>query len=155
MTDIQGLYSKKVLDHFFHPRNMGELKGANGVATVGNPVCGDVMRMYIKVKSHISKKLPGGSKSKGKSEEIIEDAKFQTLGCGAAIATSSIATEMIKGKPLEEAEKLTNKAVVEALGGLPPAKIHCSVLAEEAVKKAIEDYRKKKTSSKHQIPNNN
>lgn len=128
---LNQLYSKKVLDHFFHPRNMGELKDANGVATVGNPVCGDVMRMFLKIE-----------KKEGK--DYVKDAKFQTLGCGAAIATSSIATEMIKGKPLEEAEKLTNKAVMEALDGLPPTKIHCSVLAEEAVKKAIEDYRKKK-----------
>jgi len=132
---INQLYSKKVLDHFFHPRNMGELPDANGIATVGNKVCGDVMRMFLKIKMKNEKR---------KKVEYVEDAKFQTLGCGAAIATSSIATEMIKGKPLKEAEKLTNKAVMEALGGLPPAKIHCSVLAEEAVKKAIEDYRKKK-----------
>lgn len=132
---INQLYSKKVLDHFYHPRNMGEMKNPDGVSTVGNPVCGDVMRMYIKVKRQ---------RAKGKSEEIIKEARFQTLGCGAAIATSSIATEMIKGKSLEEAEKLTNKAVMEALGGLPPAKIHCSVLAEEAVRKAIADYKNKK-----------
>ncbi len=124
------LYSKKVLDHFFHPRNMGEMKDANGVATVGNKVCGDVMRMFLKI-------------GKRGEKEYVEDAKFQTLGCGAAIATSSIATEMIRGKPLKEVEKLTNKAVREALGGLPQAKIHCSVLAEEAVKKAIEDYKSK------------
>lgn len=124
------LYSKKVLDHFFHPRNMGEMKDANGVATVGNKICGDVMRMYLKI-------------GKRGEKEYVEDAKFQTLGCGAAIATSSIATEMIRGKPLKEVEKLTNKAVREALGGLPQAKIHCSVLAEEAVKKAIEDYKSK------------
>lgn len=134
---INQLYSEKVLDHFFHPRNMGEMKDANGVATVGNPVCGDVMRMFLKIERE---------SGRAGEQEIIKDAKFQTLGCGAAIATSSIATEMIKGKPLAEAEKLTNKAVMEALGGLPPAKIHCSVLAEEAVKKAIEDYRKKKNS---------
>jgi len=139
---INQLYSSKVLDHFFHPRNMGEMKDPDGVATVGNPVCGDVMKMYIKVKSQKSKVKSG-------EEEIIEDAKFQTLGCGAAIATSSIATEMIKGKPLKEAEKLTNKAVMEALGGLPPAKIHCSVLAEEAVKKAIEDYRRRKFEARN------
>jgi nitrogen fixation protein NifU and related proteins len=137
---INQLYSKKVLDHFYHPRNTGEMPDANGIATVGNKVCGDVMRMFIKVS-----KVPRVSRGKNedKYEEIIEDAKFQTLGCGAAIATSSIATEMIKGKSLAEAEKLTNKAVMEALGGLPAAKIHCSVLAEEAVKKAIEDYRDK------------
>lgn len=144
MTNLSNLYSKKVLDHFYHPRNMGEMKNPDGVATVGNPVCGDVMRMFIKV---------GVQESGVKSEEIVEDIKFQTLGCGAAIATSSIATEMVKGKPLKEAEKLTNKAVVEALGGLPPAKIHCSVLAEEAVKKAIEDYRNKIRSTKHETRN--
>lgn len=132
---LNQLYSKKVLDHFFHPRNMGEIKNANGVATVGNKVCGDVMRMFLKIKI---------KNERGKSVEYVEDAKFQTLGCGAAIATSSIATEMIKGKPLAEAEKLTNKAVTEALGGLPSAKTHCSVLAEEAVKEAIVDYKKKK-----------
>jgi len=131
---INQLYSKKVLDHFFHPRNMGEMKNPDGVSTVGNPVCGDVMRMFIKVKSQ---------KVKGKSEEVIGDVKFQTLGCGAAIATSSMATELIKGKTLAQAEKLTNKAVMEALDGLPPAKTHCSILAEEAVKKAIEDYKNK------------
>lgn len=136
MSNINNLYSDKVMDHFLHPRNMGELPDANGVATVGNKVCGDIMKMYIKVKS---------PKAKGKSgeEEIIEDVKFQTLGCGAAIATSSIATEMIKGKPVENALKLTNQAIAEALNGLPPAKMHCSVLAAEAVKKAIEDYKKK------------
>lgn len=130
MSGITNLYSEKVMDHFLHPRNMGELPDANGEATVGNKVCGDVMKMFLKVKSD------GG-------EETIEDAKFQTLGCGAAIATSSMATEMIKGKPVSEALKLTNKAIAEALDGLPPAKMHCSVLAAEAVKKAVEDYRNK------------
>lgn len=124
------LYSKKVMDHFNHPRNTGEMKNPDGVATVGNQICGDVMRMFIKV----------GEKD---GQEIVKDAKFQTLGCGAAIATSSIATEMIKGKPLTEAVKLTNKAIIEALDGLPLSKRHCSVLAEEAVKKAIENYRSK------------
>ncbi|HNP89065.1 MAG: NifU-like protein [Microgenomates group bacterium ADurb.Bin219] len=139
MANINQLYSKKVLDHFFHPRNMGEMKNPDGVSTVGNPVCGDVMRMFIKVKNQ---------KVKGKSEEVVEDVKFQTLGCGAAIATSSMATELIKGKTLAQAEKLTNKAVMEALDGLPPAKTHCSILAEEAVRKAIEDYKNKlKTKS--------
>lgn len=130
MSGISNLYSEKVMDHFLHPRNMGELPDANGEATVGNKVCGDVMKMFLKVKSD------GG-------EEIIEDAKFQTLGCGAAIATSSMATEMIRGKPVKDALELTNKAIAEALGGLPPAKMHCSVLAAEAVKKAVEDYRNK------------
>jgi len=135
MGNIQSLYSKKVLDHFYHPRNMGEMKNPDGVATVGNKICGDIMRMYLKIEQE--------SRRAGE-QEIIEDAKFQTLGCGAAIATSSIATEMIKGKPLSQALELTNKAITEALGGLPPAKMHCSVLAAEAVKKAIEDYKKKR-----------
>ncbi|MCL2884965.1 MAG: Fe-S cluster assembly scaffold protein NifU [Oscillospiraceae bacterium] len=116
-------YSDQVMDHFTHPRNVGELEDANGVGEVGNAVCGDIMKMYIRVK-----------------DGVIEDIKFKTFGCGSAIATSSIATEMIKGKRLEEALALTNKAVVEALGGLPPHKIHCSVLAEQAVKAAIADY---------------
>ena len=118
------------MDHFLHPRNMGELPEANGIATVGNPQCGDVMRMFLKIEKKDGKKY-------------VKDAKFQTLGCGAAIATSSIATEMIKGKPVEDALELTNQAIAEALDGLPPAKMHCSVLAAEAVKKAIEDYRSK------------
>lgn len=134
MVDIKGLYSDKVMDHFFHPRNMGEIKNPDGVATVGNPQCGDVMRMFLKIE-----------KKDGK--EYVKEAKFQTLGCGAAISTSSIATEMIKGKPLEEALKLTNKAVAEALGGLPAPKYHCSVLAEQAVHKAIDNYFKSKTKS--------
>lgn len=131
MAGMNNLYSEKVMDHFLHPRNMGELTGANGVATVGNKVCGDVMKMFLKV-------------DKKDGTEIVEDAKFQTLGCGAAIATSSIATEMIKGKPVKDALELTNKAIAEALGGLPPVKMHCSVLAAEAVQKAIEDYKSKK-----------
>jgi nitrogen fixation protein NifU and related proteins len=130
--DIQSLYSEKVMDHFKNPRNMGEIKDPSGVATVGNPVCGDIMRMFIKV----GKRVDGA--------EYIEDAKFQTLGCGAAIATSSMATEMIIGKSLDEALTLSNKAVAEALGGLPPVKMHCSVLAEEAIAKAIENYKQKK-----------
>ncbi len=130
MAGINSLYSEKVMDHFLHPRNMGELPEANGVATVGNKVCGDVMKMFLKI----------GEKQ---GQEVIEDAKFQTLGCGAAIATSSMATEMIKGKPLSEALELTNQAIADALDGLPRNKIHCSVLAAEAVKKAIEDYRNK------------
>lgn len=134
MAGINSLYSEKVMDHFLHPRNMGELPKANGVATVGNPQCGDVMRMFIKV-------------GKTDDQEFIEDIKFQTLGCGAAIATSSIATEMIKGKPVSDALELTNQAIAEALDGLPPVKMHCSTLAAEAVKKAIEDYRSKISKS--------
>ena len=138
MSDISSLYSEKVMDHFLHPRNMGELPDANGVATVGNKICGDVMRLSLKV----SKSKTKDQRSKRENgEEIIEDAKFQTLGCGAAIATSSIATEMIKGKPLKDALKLTNQAIADALGGLPPVKYHCSVLAVEAVRKAIKDYK--------------
>lgn len=130
MAGMNNLYSEKVMDHFLHPRNMGELPEANGTATVGNKVCGDVMKMYLKI-------------AKAEGIETVEDAKFQTLGCGAAIATSSMATEMIKGKPVKDALELTNKAIAEALDGLPPAKMHCSVLAAEAVKKAIDDYKSK------------
>lgn len=121
-------YSDKVMEHFMNPRNVGEIPDADGVGNVGNPVCGDIMRMYIKVK-----------------DGIITDAKFKTLGCGAAIATSSIATELIRGKTIEEALKLTNLAVAEALGGLPPVKMHCSALAEQAVQSAIDDYLEKTT----------
>ena len=117
------LYSDKVMDHFEHPRNVGKLDDADGIGEVGNAKCGDIMRMYIKVK-----------------DGIITDCKFNTFGCGSAIATSSMATELIKGKPIEDALKLSNKAVVEALDGLPAHKIHCSVLAEEAVKSAVKDY---------------
>jgi len=125
------------MDHFYHPRNMGEIKNPDGVATVGNKICGDVMRMFLRVGRKEARS--------GKREEFIEDIKFQTLGCAAAIATSSMVTEMVKGKPLTEALRVTNKAVAEALGGLPPVKMHCSVLAAEAVKKAIEDYKKKQS----------
>ncbi|HEY4482064.1 MAG TPA: Fe-S cluster assembly scaffold protein NifU [Candidatus Brocadiaceae bacterium] len=121
-------YSAKVMDHFANPRNVGEFPDADGVGEVGNPACGDIMKMSIKVK-----------------DNVIVDVKFKTFGCGAAIATSSISTEMIKGKTVEEALTLTNKAVAEALGGLPPAKMHCSVLAEEAIEAAIDDYLKKTT----------
>lgn len=117
------LYSEKVMDHFRNPRNVGEIADADGVGEVGNAKCGDIMRMYIKVK-----------------DGIIEDVKFMTFGCGSAIATSSMATELIKGQPVEKALELTNKAVVEALDGLPDYKLHCSVLAEEAVKAAVKDY---------------
>ena len=117
------LYSEKVMDHFRNPRNVGEIQDADGIGEVGNAKCGEIMRMYIKVKN-----------------DVIEDVKFMTFGCGSAIATSSIATEMIKGKPISEALELSNKAVVEALDGLPAHKIHCSVLAEEAVKAAVKYY---------------
>lgn len=120
------MYSEKVMEHFRNPKNMGEMENPDGIGKVGNPVCGDVMELYIKVK-----------------DDIIIDARFQTFGCGAAIATSSMVTEMVKGKTIDEALQISNKAVAEALDGLPPVKIHCSVLAEEALKSAIEDYRKK------------
>lgn len=123
---VEALYSDKVMDHFHHPRNVGKFDDPDGVGTVGNPVCGDVMKLYIKVK-----------------DNRIVDARFQTFGCGAAIATSSMVTELVKGKTLDEAITLSNKEVVEALDGLPPAKMHCSLLGEEALKAAIEDYRKK------------
>ena len=122
------MYTAKVMDHFEHPRNVGEIEDASGVGTVGNPKCGDIMKIFLKISD----------------DGVIEDVKFKTFGCGAAVATSSMATELIKGKTVEEALKLTNSAVVEALEGLPPQKIHCSVLAEEAVKAAIEDYYNKK-----------
>ena len=117
------VYTEKVMDHFKNPRNVGEIENADGVGTVGNAKCGDIMQMFIKVEN-----------------DIIVDVKFKTFGCGAAIATSSMATELIKGKTIEEALKLTNAVVVEALEGLPPVKVHCSVLAEEAVKTAVADY---------------
>jgi len=117
------LYSDKVMDHFKNPRNVGEIEDASGIGEVGNAVCGDIRKMYIKVE-----------------DGFVTDCKFKTFGCGSAIATSSMATELIKGKPLEEAVKLSNTAVVEALDGLPPQKIHCSVLAEEAVRAAVKDY---------------
>ena len=135
-------YSEKIMEHIRNPQNMGEMKDPDGVGTVGNPVCGDVMRLFIRVKR---KNLPAQAGEKGKNLEYIEDIKFQTLGCGAAIATSSVATTMIKGKPLSEAEKLSNQAVAQALGGLPPVKMHCSVLASQALKAAIKDYRNKQT----------
>lgn len=128
---FNNIYSKKVIDHVRHPRNMGMIKNPDGVAMVGNPVCGDIMKFYIKVE-----KKNGG--------EIIKDVKFQTLGCGAAIATSSMMTVLVKGKNLKEAGKISKKAIIEALDGLPPAKIHCSVLADEGLKKAIADYNSKK-----------
>ncbi len=123
---VEALYSEKVMDHFTNPRNVGKMEDPDGVGTVGNPVCGDVMKLYIKVK-----------------DDRIDDAKFQTFGCGAAIATSSMVTELVKGRTLEEAVGLSNKEVADALDGLPPIKMHCSLLAEDALKAAIEDYRKK------------
>lgn len=124
-------YTKEVLKHLRNPKNMGEIKNADGVATVGNRVCGDIMKMYIKV-----------DKNK-KDEEYIKDIKFQTLGCGAAIATSSVLTTLVKGKTLEEALKVDKNAIIKALGELPTSKIHCSVLADQALKKAVEDYHSK------------
>lgn len=120
-------YSEKVMDHFTHPRNVGDIPDADGIGKVGNPVCGDIMALYIKVK-----------------DNIITDAKFKTFGCGAAIATSSMVTELVKGKTIDEALKISNIAVIDALGGLPAVKRHCSVLAEQALKAALEDYYKKK-----------
>lgn len=119
------MYSEKVMDHFTNPRNVGEIENANGVGQVGNAKCGDIMKMYLKIE-----------------DNIIVDAKFKTFGCGAAVATSSMATELVIGKTVEEAMKITNKAVAEALDGLPPAKMHCSNLAEEAIAAALEDYRR-------------
>lgn len=120
------LYSEKVMDHFRNPRNVGVLEDANGIGEVGNAKCGDIMKMYLKIEN-----------------DIVKDVKFETFGCGSAIASSSMATELIKGKHISEVKKLTNKAVAEALDGLPAYKMHCSVLAEEAIKSALEDYRKR------------
>ena len=120
------LYSEKVMDHFLHPRNVGVIKDADGVGEVGNAKCGDIMKIFLKIENG-----------------VVTDAKFSTFGCGSAIASSSMATEMIKGKPLSEAMQLTNQAVTEALDGLPAHKLHCSVLAEEAIQSALEDYRKR------------
>ena len=122
------MYSEKVMDHFQHPRNVGEIENASGVGTVGNAKCGDIMRIYLDIDDN----------------QIIRDVKFKTFGCGAAIATSSMATELIKGKSINDALKLTNKAVMEALDGLPPVKVHCSVLAEQAIKAAVSDYYKRR-----------
>lgn len=126
------MYTQKVIEHFQSPQNVGEIEDADGVGTVGNPSCGDIMKMYIKVKNN-----------------VIVDIKFQTFGCGAAIATSSITTEMVKGKTIEEAIKLTRNDVADALGGLPPIKMHCSNLATDALSAAIEDYRSKQSGKKN------
>jgi len=135
MPDVWSQYSKKVMDHFQNPRNVGEIENPDGIGHVGNPVCGDIMELYIKVE-----------------DGIIVDAKFKTFGCGAAIATSSMVTEIVKGKSIKEALKISNKTVAEALDGLPALKMHCSVLAEDALKLAIEDYlnksKKQEDSSK-------
>jgi nitrogen fixation NifU-like protein len=120
------MYSEKVMDHFGNPRNVGEVEDANAVGQVGNPICGDIMKISMKIEN-----------------DVISDIRFKTFGCGAAVATSSIATELVKGKTINEALSLTNKAVAQALDGLPPAKMHCSVLAEEAIKTAIADYYQK------------
>ncbi len=128
------MYSEKVMDHFENPRNVGEIKNANAVGEVGNAKCGDIMKIYMDIDEN----------------EVIRDVKFKTFGCGAAIATSSMATEMVKGKTVDEALSLTNKAVMEALDGLPPQKIHCSVLAEEAIKSAIDNYRGNTGKSVHE-----
>ena len=122
------MYSEKVMDHFQHPRNMGEIENASGVGTVGNAKCGDIMRMFLDIDDET---------------HIIKECKFKTFGCGAAVATSSMATEMVKGKTIEEAMQITNKAVMEALDGLPPVKVHCSLLAEEAIHAALSDYAQK------------
>lgn len=129
---IEKLYSPKVMDHFLHPKNMGVIKNPSGVGRVGNPVCGDVMELYIKVK--------GKKKNEKSDDDIITDAKFKTFGCGAAIASSSMMTELIKNKTIKVAKKITNQAVAEALGGLPKIKRHCSVLAKEALQNALKDY---------------
>ncbi|EKD56338.1 MAG: hypothetical protein ACD_58C00219G0001 [uncultured bacterium] len=144
------LYSKEVMKYFTKPKNIGLIKNADGIGTVGNPRCGDVMKVYLKIGQRpILNKLKLKTKNEKLKtmEKYIKDIKVQTLGCGAAIATSSIATEMVKGKSLEEALKLTNKEVAKALGGLPPVKMHCSLLAEEGIRMAIEDYRNKITKS--------
>ncbi|MFC1950454.1 Fe-S cluster assembly scaffold protein NifU [Chloroflexota bacterium] len=134
MRDALSLYSEKVMEHFKNPRNVGEIENPDGIGHVGNPVCGDIMELYIKVNNN-----------------TITDAKFKTFGCGAAIATSSMVTELVKGKTIEEALKISNRAVAEALGGLPSIKMHCSALAEEALKSAIENYLIKSNGTQKQI----
>ncbi|MFA7676863.1 MAG: Fe-S cluster assembly scaffold protein NifU [Candidatus Omnitrophota bacterium] len=128
------MYSDKVMDHFNNPRNVGVLEDANGIGQVGNPVCGDIMKIYLKIEN-----------------DLITDVSFKTFGCGAAVATSSMATELVKGKSVKEALQLSNRAVAEALDGLPPVKMHCSVLAEEGIKAAIEDYYKKQSINPDEV----
>ena len=128
---MEGPYGEKVMEHFRNPRNVGEMENPDGIGHVGNPICGDIMELYVKVK-----------------DNKIIDAKFKTFGCGAAIATSSMVTELVKGKTIDEALKISNRAVAEALGGLPPIKMHCSVLAEQALRSAIDDYLKKSKGAK-------
>ena len=130
MENEMALYSEKVMDHFRNPRNVGVIEDANGIGEVGNAKCGDIMKMYLKIE-----------------DDIVKDVKFETFGCGSAIASSSMATELIKGQPLSEVRKLTNQAVAEALDGLPAYKMHCSVLAEEAIQSALEDYEKRSSAS--------
>lgn len=130
------MYTEKVIDHFTNPRNVGEIKNADAVGEVGNSVCGDIMKMYLKIENG-----------------VIKDVKFKTFGCAAAIATSSVSTDMIKGKTVEEALTISNKQVVDELGGLPPAKLHCSVLAEEAIKEALVDYYMKQGKSEEEARN--
>lgn len=127
----KGPYSDKVMDHFMNPRNMGEIEGANAIGEVGNPACGDVMKIFLKIDEN----------------EVVEDVKFKTFGCGAAIASSSMATELMIGKKVDEILELTNQAIVDALDGLPPAKIHCSVMAEEAIEEALRDYYKRENKN--------
>ncbi len=134
------MYGKKVMKHFFHPKNMGKMKNPDGIGKVGNPICGDVMHVFIKVKN-------------SRSKEIISDIKFQTLGCAAAIATSSMITEIAKGKTLKQAEKITRDNVADALEGLPPIKMHCSNLAVDALHTAIRDYKKNRKKKERELRN--
>ena len=133
------MYSEIVMDHFKNPRNVGEIKNADGVGETGNPTCGDIMKIYLKIEKN------------AKGEEIIKDVKFQTFGCGAAVASSSMVTEMVKGKTVKEAEKISNQAVAKALDGLPPVKMHCSNLAADALHDAISNYEKEKNKMKKNI----
>ncbi len=132
------MYSKKVLQHFLHPKFMGKIKNPNGIGKVGNPACGDTMELFVKIKT---------KKEKGGAKEVIDDIKFETLGCAAAIASSEVACELIKGKTIDEALKLRNKEIIKALDGLPAIKIHCSLLAVEALKAAIKNYKLKQVKS--------
>jgi len=139
---MENIYSEKIMDHFRNPRNLGEIADADGVGVVGNPRCGDVMKMYIRVGTRNVRNPK--SEARNRKEKYIKEIKFQTLGCGAAIASSSIATEMAKGKTLEEALKISGKEISREMGKFPPAKFHCSILAEEGIKKAILDFQSRK-----------